>query len=41
MTVPVGACWIVDASNVVGSRPDGWWRDRPGALMRLLDEITR
>ncbi|MFV0309249.1 MAG: hypothetical protein ACK5OX_16060 [Desertimonas sp.] len=33
--------WIVDAWNVVGSRPDGWWRDRPGALGRLLDEITR
>lgn len=33
--------WIVDTSNVVGSRPDGWWRDRPGALSRLVDEITR
>ncbi len=22
---------LVDAANVVGSRPDGWWRDRPGA----------
>ncbi len=26
---------IVDAANVVGSRPDGWWRDRPGAARRL------
>jgi len=26
---------IVDASNVMGSRPDGWWRDRPAALRRL------
>ncbi len=26
---------IVDAANVVGSRPDGWWRDRPGAVRRL------
>ena len=26
---------IVDGANVVGSRPDGWWRDRPGAAMRL------
>jgi 8-oxo-dGTP diphosphatase len=27
---------IVDAANVVGSRPDGWWRDRPGAARRLV-----
>lgn len=27
---------VVDAANVVGSRPDGWWRDRPGAAQRLL-----
>ena len=33
--------WIVDSSNVVGSRPDGWWRDRPRALRRLVDEIVR
>ena len=26
---------MVDAANVVGSRPDGWWRDRPGAADRL------
>jgi uncharacterized protein YaiI (UPF0178 family) len=35
--------WLVDASNVVGSRPDGWWRDRPGAmrdLARRLDEMA-
>jgi predicted RNA-binding protein with PIN domain len=29
--------WFVDASNVIGSRPDGWWRDRAGATRRLLD----
>ena len=28
--------WLVDASNVIGSRPDGWWRDRDGATRRLL-----
>ncbi len=33
--------WIVDSSNVMGSRPDGWWRDRPAALARLVDEIVR
>ena len=31
----------MDASNVVGSRPDGWWRDRPRALHRLQDEVVR
>jgi predicted RNA-binding protein with PIN domain len=31
--------WLVDASNVIGSRPDGWWRDRAGAARRLVDEI--
>ncbi len=30
---------VVDAANVVGSRPDGWWRDRPGAAQRLLERI--
>jgi len=27
---------VVDAANVVGSKPDGWWRDRAGAARRLL-----
>ena len=27
---------IVDGHNVIGSRPDGWWRDRPGAARRLI-----
>ena len=27
---------IVDVMNVVGSRPDGWWRDRRGAMARLV-----
>ncbi|SEE65292.1 NUDIX domain-containing protein [Jiangella alba] len=31
---------VVDAANVVGSRPDGWWRDRVGATTRLRDELT-
>jgi 8-oxo-dGTP pyrophosphatase MutT (NUDIX family) len=31
---------VVDAANVVGSRPDGWWRDRPGAARRLLDRVA-
>jgi len=31
---------VVDAANVVGSRPDGWWRDRPGAARRLAGRIV-
>ncbi len=31
---------IVDAANVMGSRPDGWWRDRAGAARRLIGEIS-
>ena len=31
---------IVDAANVMGSRPDGWWRDRAGAAVRLRDELS-
>jgi len=30
---------VVDVANVMGSRPDGWWRDRPGAAVRLHAEI--
>jgi nicotinic acid mononucleotide adenylyltransferase/predicted RNA-binding protein with PIN domain len=30
---------IVDGNNVMGSRPDGWWRDRPGAVRRLVREL--
>lgn len=33
------ATLIVDAANVVGSRPDGWWRDRAGATRRLLVQL--
>ena len=25
--------------NVIGSRPDGWWRDRPAAMRRLVDDL--
>jgi predicted RNA-binding protein with PIN domain len=31
--------WLVDASNVIGSKPDGWWRDREGAAQRLLEAL--
>jgi hypothetical protein len=31
---------IIDAANVVGSTPDGWWRDRHGAAVRLRDAVA-
>ncbi len=30
---------VVDAANVIGSRPDGWWRDRPGAARALTERV--
>ncbi|MFC7493467.1 MULTISPECIES: NYN domain-containing protein [unclassified Nocardioides] len=30
---------VVDAANVVGSRPDGWWKDRAGAARRLHESL--
>jgi hypothetical protein len=30
----------VDAANVIGSVPDGWWRDRAGAARRLRDALV-
>lgn len=35
----VGGLVVVDAANVVGSVPDGWWRDRHGAAERLRDRL--
>ena len=31
---------VVDAANVVGARPDGWWRDRAGAARRLVEAVS-
>lgn len=31
---------VIDAANVVGSVPDGWWRDRAGAAARLLGRLA-
>lgn len=36
MSVPL---LVVDGANVVGSVPDGWWRDRAGAAVRLRDRL--
>jgi len=30
---------VVDGNNVMGSRPDGWWKDRAGAAKRLVEQI--
>jgi predicted RNA-binding protein with PIN domain len=33
--------WIVDGMNVIGSRPDGWWRDRGRAMTALVDRLEQ
>ena len=33
--------WIVDGMNVIGTRPDGWWKDRDAAMLRLVDLLER
>lgn len=30
---------VVDAANVIGSRPTGWWRDRAGAARRFVEQV--
>ena len=32
---------IVDGFNALGSRPDGWWRDRPRAMAALVRDLAR
>jgi predicted RNA-binding protein with PIN domain len=33
--------WLVDGMNVIGTRPDRWWKDRHGAMARLVDQLER
>jgi predicted RNA-binding protein with PIN domain len=33
--------WIVDAMNVIGSRPDGWWKNRGAATAALVEKLDR
>ena len=33
--------WMVDAMNVIGSRPDSWWKDRRRAMVGLVDRLDR
>jgi predicted RNA-binding protein with PIN domain len=35
------ARWLVDGMNLIGSRPTGWWRDRGGAMGKLVAELER
>jgi hypothetical protein len=30
---------VIDAANVIGSRPTGWWRDRPGATRDFVERV--
>jgi predicted RNA-binding protein with PIN domain len=32
--------YLVDGMNVIGSRPDGWWRDLDGAVLRLSRSLA-
>ncbi len=33
--------YLVDGMNVIGTRPDGWWKDRDAAMLRLIDMLER
>ncbi len=33
--------WLVDGMNVIGTRPDAWWKDRHGAMVRLVALLER
>ncbi|HXW58019.1 MAG TPA: NYN domain-containing protein [Solirubrobacteraceae bacterium] len=33
--------WLVDGMNVIGTRPDAWWRDRHRAMVDLVDMLER
>jgi predicted RNA-binding protein with PIN domain len=33
--------WIVDGMNVIGSRPDGWWRNRGRAMATLVERLEQ
>jgi hypothetical protein len=39
-TPPAPRLLVVDAANVIGSVPDGWWHDRAGAAQRLRDALV-
>jgi predicted RNA-binding protein with PIN domain len=33
--------WVIDGMNVIGTRPDAWWRDRHAAMVKLVDMLER
>jgi predicted RNA-binding protein with PIN domain len=33
--------WLVDGMNVIGTRPDAWWKDRDAAMLQLVDLLER
>ncbi len=33
--------WLVDGMNVIGTQPDGWWKDRHAAMVRLVGMLER
>jgi predicted RNA-binding protein with PIN domain len=33
--------WLVDGMNVIGTRPDHWWKDRDRAMFQLVDQLER
>lgn len=35
-----GDRWLIDGMNVIGSRPDGWWRDLDAAVVRLAGDLA-
>ena len=37
---PARSVLVVDGANVVGSVPDGWWKDRAGAARRLHEQLV-
>ena len=39
VTCEADRIWLVDGNNVIGAVADGWWRDRPAAVRRLLARL--
>jgi predicted RNA-binding protein with PIN domain len=33
--------WLVDGMNVIGTRPDAWWKDRHAAMVKLVGTLER
>lgn len=33
--------WLIDGMNVIGTRPDAWWKDRDAAMVKLVDLLER